>query len=171
MESPCDWYSILTNVTSLLWETIAKIVPSSVMPVITRWTFSQLQHSVFYMAGERGRAFSLHVNSVFYLCWRYHTLHWDSSCPPCVNQSSSGFPKVSAGQKSCSICAHFSETLSPFSPPYPQPQASRVAQWLRIQLPMQEMQETWVRSLGGEDPLEEAMATCSNILAWKFPWT
>ena len=46
-----------------------------------------------------------------------------------------------------------------------------MAQWLRIQLPMQEMQETWVRSLGGEDPLEEAMATCSSILAWKFPWT
>ena len=28
------------------------------------------------------------------------------------------------------------------------------------------MQETWVRSLGREDPLEEGMATHSNILAW-----
>ena len=33
------------------------------------------------------------------------------------------------------------------------------------------MQETWVWSLGQEDPLEEAMATHSSILAWKFPWT
>ena len=33
------------------------------------------------------------------------------------------------------------------------------------------MQETWVRSLGREDLLEEAMATHSNILAWKIPWT
>ena len=33
------------------------------------------------------------------------------------------------------------------------------------------MQETWVRSLGGEDPLEEEMATHSRILAWEIPWT
>ena len=31
------------------------------------------------------------------------------------------------------------------------------------------MQETWVRSLGGEDLLEEGMATHSNILAWRIP--
>ena len=33
------------------------------------------------------------------------------------------------------------------------------------------MQEMWVRSLGGEDPLEEGMATHSSILAWRIPWT
>ena len=33
------------------------------------------------------------------------------------------------------------------------------------------MQETWVQSLGGEDPLEEEMATVSSILAWRIPWT
>ena len=33
------------------------------------------------------------------------------------------------------------------------------------------MQETWVRSLGWEDPLEKEMATHSNILAWKIPGT
>ena len=31
--------------------------------------------------------------------------------------------------------------------------------------------ETRVQSLGGEDPLEEEMATHSSILAWKIPWT
>ena len=36
---------------------------------------------------------------------------------------------------------------------------------------MQEMQETWVRSLGGEDPMEKEMTTNSGILAWKIPWT
>ena len=36
---------------------------------------------------------------------------------------------------------------------------------------VQEMQETWVRSLGGEDPLQVGMATHSSILAWKTPWT
>ena len=33
------------------------------------------------------------------------------------------------------------------------------------------MQEAWVRSLGGEDPLEKEMATHSSTLAWKIPWT
>ena len=33
------------------------------------------------------------------------------------------------------------------------------------------MRETWVRSLGQEDPLEEGMATHSNFLAWRIPWT
>ena len=33
------------------------------------------------------------------------------------------------------------------------------------------MQETWVRSRGQEDPLEEDMATLSSILAWESPWT
>ena len=33
------------------------------------------------------------------------------------------------------------------------------------------MQETWVRSLGQEDPLEKAMASHSSTLAWKIPWT
>ena len=36
---------------------------------------------------------------------------------------------------------------------------------------MQETQETWVESLGQEDPLEEEMATHSSILAWEIPWT
>ena len=46
--------------------------------------------------------------------------------------------------------------------------ASLVAQRLK-RLPA--MWETWVRSLGGEDPLEKEMATHSSILAWKIPWT
>ena len=33
------------------------------------------------------------------------------------------------------------------------------------------MQETWVRSLGREDPVEEGMAMDSSILAWRIPWT
>ena len=32
-------------------------------------------------------------------------------------------------------------------------------------------QETWVQSLGQEDPLKEEMATWSSILAWEIPWT
>ena len=33
------------------------------------------------------------------------------------------------------------------------------------------MRETWVRSLGHEDPLEKEMATHSSTHAWKIPWT
>ena len=32
------------------------------------------------------------------------------------------------------------------------------------------VQETWVQSLGWEDPLEKKVATHSSILAWKIPW-
>ena len=45
--------------------------------------------------------------------------------------------------------------------------ASLVAQMVR-NLP--EMQETWLQSLGQENPLETGMATHSNILAWRIPW-
>ena len=33
------------------------------------------------------------------------------------------------------------------------------------------VQETWVQSVGWEDPLEEGTATHSSILAWRIPWT
>ena len=46
--------------------------------------------------------------------------------------------------------------------------ASLVAQLLK-NLPA--MLESWVQSLGWEDPLERKMATHSNILAWEIPWT
>ena len=36
---------------------------------------------------------------------------------------------------------------------------------------MPAMQETQVQSLGGEDPLEKEMATHTNILVWRIPWT
>ena len=46
--------------------------------------------------------------------------------------------------------------------------ASLVAQLVK-NLPV--MRETWVRSLGWEDSLEEGLATHSSILAWRIPWT
>ena len=45
--------------------------------------------------------------------------------------------------------------------------APLVAQRLK-RLPI--MRETWVRSLGREDPLKKEMATHSSILAWRIPW-
>ena len=45
--------------------------------------------------------------------------------------------------------------------------ASLVSQRLK-RLPA--MRETWVRSLGREDPLEKEMATHSSILSWRIPW-
>ena len=65
------------------------------------------------------------------------------------------------------MCTHQIHMLKP------QPQcdgiwASLVAQRLK-HLPA--MQETWVQSLGQEDPLEKEMATHSSILAWRIPWT
>ena len=41
----------------------------------------------------------------------------------------------------------------------------------RICLPVQEMKETWVQSLGQEDPLEKEMVYTPIFLAWEIPWT
>ena len=46
--------------------------------------------------------------------------------------------------------------------------ASLVAQLVKNSLAMQ---ETWVQSLGWEEPLEKGKATLSSILAWRIPWT
>ena len=49
--------------------------------------------------------------------------------------------------------------------------ASQVVLVERIHLPMQEILETLVWSLGQEDLLEEGLATHSSIFAWRIPWT
>ena len=46
-----------------------------------------------------------------------------------------------------------------------------MAQGIKNWPAMQQTQETRVRSLGWENPLEEEMATYSGILAWEIPWT
>ena len=47
---------------------------------------------------------------------------------------------------------------------------SLVAQMVKNMTAKQEIQETWVRSLGWEDSPEKGMATHSSTLAWKIPW-
>ena len=49
--------------------------------------------------------------------------------------------------------------------------ASLMAQQVKNPPAMWEMQKTQVQSLGREDPLEKEMATHSDILAWRIPWT
>ena len=49
--------------------------------------------------------------------------------------------------------------------------ASQVDQWVKNLPAVQEARETWVQSLGWEDPLEQGMATHSSILAWRIPRT
>ena len=46
-----------------------------------------------------------------------------------------------------------------------------MAKWVKNPPAMQKTQEMWVQFLGGEDSLEEGMATHCSILAWRIPWT
>ena len=55
-----------------------------------------------------------------------------------------------------------------FGDRYQKNMASFIAQLVK-NLPA--MQETWVQSLGWEDPLEKEMASHSSIFAWRIPWT
>ena len=70
-----------------------------------------------------------------------------------------------------SICCVTLDNLPDFSepdflPPENKIRASPMAQWVKNPPAMQETQETWVRSLGREDPLEKEVATHSSIPAW-----
>ena len=49
--------------------------------------------------------------------------------------------------------------------------ASQVALVVKNLLATAGDEEMWVRSWGGEDPLEKKMATHSSILSWRIPWT
>ena len=66
----------------------------------------------------------------------------------------------------CQVCS-----LETSDYPLRRRRVSQVAQWLRIHLPKQDMQEMWVQFLGQENPLEEGMATHSSSLAWRIRWT
>ena len=67
-------------------------------------------------------------------------------------------------QRWFAVLGHFRDrTTSVYGPP-----GELVVQMVK-NLPA--MQQTWVRSLGWEDPLEKGMATHSSILVWRIPWT
>ena len=86
-----------------------------------------------------------------------------------------GFPDSSVGKESACNAGDLSSIPGSGRSPgegigYPLQYswASLVAQWVK-NLPT--MQETWVRSLGWEDPLEKGTATHSSILTWRITWT
>ena len=108
--------------------------------------------------------------------------------PPCPSPS----PRVHANSRPSSQWCHpaISSSVVPFSScpqslpaseSFPMSQlfawggyfihSIGLPRWSRTRLPMRETQEMWVWSLGGEDLLEEGMATHSNILAWRIPWS
>ena len=86
-----------------------------------------------------------------------------------------GFPSSSVGKESAcnagnpsSIPGSGRSTGKGIGYPLQDSWASLVAQTVKN---LSAMQETWVRSLGWEDPLEKGKATHSTILAWRIPWT
>ena len=86
-----------------------------------------------------------------------------------------GFPDGSAGKEStCNAGDPNRIPGSGISPKegigYPL-QCSWVSQVAQMVKNLPAMQETWVRSLGWEDPLEKGMATHFSTLSWRIPWT
>ena len=67
--------------------------------------------------------------------------------------------------------AVFRKTVSESELGYRMPWDSPVALAMKSLPAMQEMWESWVGSLGWEDPLEKEMATHSSNFAWRIPWT
>ena len=86
-----------------------------------------------------------------------------------------GFPSSSSGKESAcnagdpgSIPGLETSPREGIGYPLQHSWASQVVQMVK-NLPA--MRETWVQSLGWEDPLEKGKATHSSILAWRIPWT
>ena len=89
-----------------------------------------------------------------------------------------GFPGSSAGKESAcntgdpgSIPGSGRSTGEGISYALQYSWSSLVAQMIKMVKNPPAMWETWVRSLGWEDPPEKGMATHSNILAWRIRWT
>ena len=105
--------------------------------------------------------FELHLHMVW-VSDQFHSLHVDIT----------GFPGSSAGKENCNSGDPGSITGLGRSPeegtgyPLQHSWASLVAQMVKNS---PAVPETWVWSLGWEDPLEEGMATHSSILAWRIP--
>ena len=72
-----------------------------------------------------------------------------------------------SSQRNCGVSIWLPSTISDF----PGSPVVKKKKKKKIHLPMQEMQEKWVRFLGQEDSLEEGIATHSSILAWNIPRT
>ena len=96
---------------------------------------------------------------------------WIGTRVPVVN----GSPDSSVGEESTrnagdpgSIPGSGRSTGEDIGYPFQSSWASLVAQLVK-NLPA--MQETWVLSLGWEDPLEKGKTTLSSIMAWRIPWT
>ena len=87
-------------------------------------------------------------------------------CTSCIGTIASGFLTTSATWEA--ILASVKEICQvPNVYPFPCLSASLVAQLIKNP---PAMQETWVWSLGWEDPLKKEKATHSSILAWRIPW-
>ena len=101
-----------------------------------------------------------HSAPTIHSLWGHFPKQVQSSLPPCLT-----VPTARGPHDSTPVCV-FKRTRRRGFQGYLG--TSLVAQMVK-NLPA--MQETWVRSLGREDSLEEAMAIHSSILAWRFPWT
>ena len=122
---------------------------------------------------------SLKVYLPLRLCFLTCCLRWSADTAKCPGTvwgavwGAGGFPGSSAGKESAcnagdpsSIPGSGSSPGEGISYPLQYSWASLVAQIVNNP---PAMQETWVRSLGWQDPLEEGMATHSSILAWRIP--
>ena len=94
--------------------------------------------------------------------WWNHQRETPFSCPH-ASGAQSVFP-LKWGHPWCWLLAYPFRDFKKWASPW----ASLVAHPVR-NLPA--VQESWVQSLGQEDPLEKGMATHSSILAWRIPWT
>ena len=108
--------------------------------------------------------------------WINHSTTWvswtlPSVLPPVTHTTGQGTPSSLTNHSSIQQGTHSPRRVSWYffqyssSPAFWAPVVAQIVKHLPA------MWETWVQSLGWEDPLEKFMATHSSILAWRIPWT
>ena len=132
---------------------------------------NRIYTSLIHLAGGRGCGWASRISTFGLLSWV------QSSCPPGYHKED-GLSRASMGLtlQGCADAAQDAALPSSkrsangptLSSAFQRRGASLVVQLVKNP---PAMQETWVRSLGWEDPLEKGKATHSSILAWRIPWT
>ena len=171
----------MLNILSQLWshlfidhpwenyweETLVFIVPGprAVQLLSVRWItsvlpcFQEVDHTVF----DTLKAFRLVRLEVVGKCLRYIWLH---SCFPDIKSK----VKIQGQELNSQVPYSLHKTTTDwFCPSYLC--LSRLPWLSQIVKNLPATKETWIQSLGQEDPLEKGMATHSNVLAWRTPWT
>ena len=173
MDGPRDEHTTGTKTETDMYDTmllISGIQNMTQMNIAMKWTQTHRQRADLWVPRVRDRG---KMDRQFGICRCKFRMDIESKFMNC--SIFSGFPHSSVGKESARnardpglIPGLGRSAGEGIGYPFQYSWASLVAQLVKNS---PTVRETWVRSLGWEDPLEKRKATHPSILAWRIPWT